>query len=183
MRIHRHRQRKPQLNVQQYHVNETITAPEVRVIDEEGVTLGVMPTAKAIQTAHERGADLVEVFPKAEPPVCKLLDYGHFKYQKEKEARKQKAQSHEVDVKGIRLSLRIGEHDLEIRHQQAKKFLERGDKVKIEMVLRGREKGHRAVASEVVNKLVDKLRADYPLRIEQPISYMAGRMTMIIARG
>ncbi len=183
MRIHRHRQRKPQLQVQQYRVNLAITAPEVRVIDENGQMLGILPTAKAVQAANERGLDLVEVFPTAEPPVCKVLDYGHFRYQKEKEARKQKAQSHEVEVKGIRLSLRIGEHDLEIRHQQAKKFLERGDKVKIEMVLRGREKGHRELAAEVVNKLVEKLRADYPLRIEQPISYMGGRMTMTLARG
>ncbi len=185
MRIHRHRRHlppKPLIPV--YRVNEQILNPEVRVIDDQGAMLGVLPTAKAIALAQEKGADLVEVSPKANPPVCKLLDFGQFKYQKEKEVRKQKAQSKEIDVKGIRLSLRIGDHDLEVRHQQAKNFLERGDKVKIELVMRGREKAHRDVAMEVVNRLVAMLKTDYTdLRTEEPVAYRDGRMTTILARG
>ena len=183
MRIHRHRNQKPKLSIPVFRANEAITSLDVRVIDEKGEALGVIPTSQAIQIAVERGLDLVEVSPKAEPPVCKILDYGHFKYQKEKEIRKQKAQSKEVDIKGIRLSLRIGEHDLEVRHQQAKKFLERGDKVKLELVMRGREKAHRDVANAVLNKMMALLRADYPIRVEQATAYQMGRLTTIIARG
>ncbi|OGL67134.1 translation initiation factor IF-3 [Candidatus Uhrbacteria bacterium RIFCSPHIGHO2_01_FULL_63_20] len=182
MRIHRHRQRKPKFEVPVYKANESIIAPEVRVIDENGVPLGVLPIAKAIATAREREMDLVEVSPKAEPPVCRITDYGQFKYQKEKEARKQKAQSKEVEIKGVRLSLRIGDHDLETRHQQAKSFLEDGDKVKIEIILRGREKGHQDIAREVVKKFMEILKTDFPIRVEQEITYQAGRLTAIVGR-
>lgn len=182
MRIHRHRVRKPKFEVAEYKANEAITAPEVRVINEEGESFGVMTTEAAIALARSKEMDLVEVSPKANPPVCKMVDFGQFKYQKEKEARKQKAQSHEVEVKGVRLSLRIGDHDLETRHQQAKRFLERGDKVKIELVLRGREKGHQELAREVAGKFIEILKTDFPIRIEQEITYMAGRMTAIVGR-
>ena len=182
MRIHRHRNFKPKFEVPIFNANEKILAPEVRVIDEKDEMLGVMTTVKALALAQERGADLVEVNPRAEPPVCRFLDFGQFKYQKEKEARKQKAQSAEVEIKGIRLSLRIGDHDLETRHQQAKKFFERGDKVKADLPLRGREKAFREGAKEVIERFIALLKTDYPLRIEQPITYQNGRMTVILAR-
>lgn len=182
MRIHRHRNLKPKLDIPVFLANERILAPEVRVIDDQGAALGVMPTAQAMALAQERGYDLVEVSPRANPPVCKFLDFGQFKYQKEKEVRKQKAQSAEVELKGIRLSLRIGPGDFETRHQQAKKFFERGDKVKVELPLRGREKAFREGGKEVINKFIELLRLDYPLRIEQAITYQNGRMTAILAR-
>ncbi|MFA6131792.1 MAG: translation initiation factor IF-3 [Patescibacteria group bacterium] len=183
MRIHRHRFRKPKFDIPEYRVNEEITAPELRVIDEAGQPLGVISTIEAIRIAAEKGFDLVEVSPKAEPPVAKILDHGQFKYQKEKEVRKQKVQSHEVDTKGIRLSVRIGEHDLEIRRLQAKKFLERGDKIRPEIVLRGREKAHTDLAEEIIKGFVKSLEIYFPLRIEQPISKMNGRVTTTVARG
>src|SRR5271157_5736671 len=93
-----------------YKANEQIKAPELRVIDENAKNVGVLPTAEALALAKERGFDLVEVMPNATPPIAKFLDYGQFKYEKEKEARKQKAHAHKVEVKGIRLSIRIGEH-------------------------------------------------------------------------
>jgi translation initiation factor IF-3 len=183
MRIHRHRVRRPKLDIPEYRINFEITAPQVRVVDENGQPLGILNTREAIKIAEERGFDLVEVSPKAEPPVAKILDNGQFRYQKEKEARKQKSQSHEVEIKGLRLSVRIGDHDLNIRYEQAKKFLERGDKVRPEIVLRGREKAHADLATEVINNLIKKLEADFPLRIEQPIQKQAGRITAVIARG
>lgn len=182
MRIHRHRQRKPKFEVPVYRANEAILAPEVRVIDENDQPAGVMTTVAAIALARTKELDLVEVSPKAEPPVCRILDYGQFKYQKEKEARKQKAQSKEVEVKGVRLSLRIGEHDIETRHQQAKSFLEDGDKVKVEIILRGREKGHQDVAREVIKKFMEVLKTDFPIRVEQEITYLQGRLTAIVGR-
>lgn len=181
MRIHRHRHQKPKYNIPQFKVNEKIKAEEVRVISTDG-DLGVMPTEKAITLAQEKELDLVEVSPKAELPVCKIIDFGNFKYQKEKEARKQKAQSKEVDIKGVRITFRIGDHDFDVRRAQAKRFLERGDKVKVELPLRGREKAHKDVARELMERFLNAVREDYEIRVEQAITFQAGRFTAIIAR-
>lgn len=183
MRIHRHRFRKPKFDIPEYHTNEEIIAPQVRVIDETGQPLGVLKIEEALRLAGERGLDLVEVSPKAEPPVTKLLDHGQFRYQKEKEARRQKAQSREVETKGVRLSVRIGEHDLEIRKQQAAKFLERGDKIRLEIVLRGREKMHTNLAEDTINGFIKSLEQQFTLRIEQAVQKQGGRVTAIVARG
>ncbi len=182
MRIHRHRVRKPKYDVPTYRTNEEITSPEVRVIGTAGEALGVMPTSEAIIQAQAANFDLVEVSPKAEPPVCRFIDYGAFKYQKEKEARKAKAQSKEVEVKGIRLTVRIGPHDFDVRREQAFKFLERGDKLKLEMVLRGREKAHADLGRQVMTRFVEAVKEKYPVRVEQPFSAQGGRLTMIVAR-
>lgn len=182
MRIHRHRVRKPKYDVPEYRINEEITAESVRVVGAESEPLGVMKTTAAIVKAQAEGFDLVEVSPKAEPPVCRFIDYGAFKYQKEKEARKAKAQSKEVEIKGIRLTVRIGAHDFDVRKEQAFKFLERGDKLKLEMVLRGREKAHSALGREVMTKFVEALKTKYEVRIESPFSAQGGRLNMIVAR-
>jgi translation initiation factor IF-3 len=182
MRIHRHRSRKPRLDIPVYKINNRIKSEEVRVIDLEKGDLGVMPTAKAIEMAVAKEMDLVEVSPKAKPPVCRILDYGQFKYQKEKEAKKRKALSAEVELKGIRLSVRIGDHDRSVRLSQTKKFFEKGNKVKVEMPLRGREKAHKDVAQKVMEAFLEELKKDYEIRVEQTIKFQAGRMTMIIAR-
>lgn len=182
MRIHRHRQRKPKFAIPGFRINEDITSPEVRVIDAKGEMRGVMNTTDAINLAIEQGLDLIEVSPKAEPPVCKIIDFGSFKYQKEKEMKKQRAQSKEVEVKGIRLTPRIGDNDLNIRLTQAKKFLEQGHKVRAEMILRGREKAHGQRALEIFDKFYQLLSENYPLRIESPAKNMNGKIQMIIAR-
>ena len=183
MRSHRHvRFQKPKFEIQEFKANHHITAPEVRVVDEEGGALGIMSTASAIAMATAKGLDLIEVSPKAEPPVCKFADYSHFKYQKEKEMRKQRAQSKEVEIKGIRLSMRIGTGDLTIRVEQAAKFFEQGDKVKVEMILRGRERAHGDVARAVFEEFTKQLGVHYPIRVEQPLKAMDGRMHMILAR-
>ncbi len=182
MRIHRHRIRRAALDVQQYRVNHRIKAEQVRVIDEDGSPLGVLALPEALKLAQSKERDLVEVSPKADPPVCKILDYGQFKYQKEKEAKKQKAQSKVVEVKGIRLSVRIGDHDLEVRVDQAKKFFEEGDKVQVELPLRGREKAHKDVAQEVMERFLKSIQTHYPIRVEQALKFLNGRFTMTIAR-
>ena len=182
MRIHRHRARQSNLHVQKFRMNEKIAAPEVRVVDDKGEALGILETSAAIAIARAKELDLVEVSPKAEPPVCKILDYGAFKYQKEKEARKQKAQSKEVETKGIRLTFRIGAHDFDVRLAQAGKFLDRGDKVHIELPLRGREKAHRDVAEEVIKRFITTLQATYTLRIEQNVTYQGGKLSAIVTK-
>ncbi len=165
-----------------YRANEQILAPEVRVIDEEGKMAGVLKIPEAIALARERGYDLVEVFPKAEPPVCKLLDFGQFKYQKEKEMRIQKAHAKKVDTKGIRLSVKMGSHDLDIRREQAEGFLTDGDKIKIEIRLRGREKEHGEIAYQRIQDFINQLTKKYALTIEQPITRNMGNVSAIVAR-
>ena len=182
MRIHRHRARQSNLHVQKFRMNEKITVPEVRVVDDEGKPLGVLKTEDAIAIAKAKELDLVEVSPKAEPPVCKILDYGAFKYQKEKEARKQKAQSKEVEVKGLRLTFRIGAHDFDVRIAQASKFLDRGDKVHIELPLRGREKAHRDVAEELIKRFITTLQGTYNLRVEQAVTFQGGKFAAIVTK-
>ncbi|PJE77255.1 translation initiation factor IF-3 [Candidatus Uhrbacteria bacterium CG10_big_fil_rev_8_21_14_0_10_48_16] len=182
MRIHRHRSRKPRLDIPVYRVNERIKSEEVRLFGADGALVGVVPIEEALALAVAKELDLVEVSPKAVPPVCKILDYGQFKYQKEKEAKKRKAQSAEVELKGIRLSVRIGPGDFDVRVNQALKFLEKGNKVKAELPLRGREKAHREVARKVMVQFLEKIKETYPIRIEQEIKYQSGRLTMILAR-
>lgn len=182
MRIHRHRYKRVEQATPAFKINEKILSEEVRVVDHEGKMRGVMKTKDAIALAREVGLDLIEVSPKAVPPVCKILDHGSFKYQKEKEAKKQRAQAKQVDVKGIRLSLRIGENDLLVRLSQAKKFFDKGAKIRIEMILRGREKAHAERGREVINNFIKLLRQDYELKVESPVKMMQGRMNTIIAR-
>lgn len=165
-----------------YRANAQILAPEVRVIDENGANLGVLPTAQAVATAAERGYDLVEVDPRPVPPICKILNLGQFKYEKEREARKQKSKAKQVEVKGIRLSLRIGAHDLETRMRLAEKFLDEGDKVRIEIILRGREKAHSDLARSVISGFVAKLSQKYQLVTEQAIQAQGGQLTTILGK-
>lgn len=181
MRISRYRKfKKPE--PPRNRVNDQITVPEVRLIDENGTHIGVVPFAQAGEMAKERGLDLVEIDPKPVPPIIKMVDYGQFKYEKEKESRKQKAHAKTVEVKGVRLSVRIGEHDRDIRRKQAIGFLEDGDKVQVEIVLRGREKQHADLAARVMHTFFESLNQAIPSKIEQPISKQGGRMTLLVAR-
>ncbi len=184
MRIHHRRRGGYQKKEEKilYRANEQITVPEVRVIDEEGRVLGAVPTVDAIQQAKERGYDLVEVSPKAVPPVCKFLDFGQFKYQKEKEMRIQKARAKKVDVKGIRLSVKMSQHDVDIRVDQAKDFLSEGHKLRIEIMLRGREKEHGELAFERIKEFLHTLESAYPLTIEQQTTRAGGNVSTIVGR-
>lgn len=182
MRISRYKPKKQTFEIN-YRVNNQIASPEVRVIDEAEASLGVMSRDAALNLALERGLDLVEVSPKAVPPVCKLIDYGKFKYEKEKELKRQKAHQKKVEIKGVRLSLRIGQHDFDIRKNQAVKFLNDGDKVQIEMILRGRERRNFELAKEVFNNFLEMVKKEVTIRIEQALTkQQAGHLTMIIAK-
>lgn len=154
--------------------------PEVAVIDETGQHIGVMETAKALALAQERGYDLVEIAPTAKPPVCKILDFGAFLFRQEKQERKAKAHQKKVELKGIRLTFRIGQHDLDTRKQQSLKFLDEGHKVMLEMRLRGRENAHRDLAKQHMEKFAASF--GHGVGVEQPISVQGNRLTMIIGR-
>ncbi len=165
-----------------FRFNQHIRAPNVTVIDETDNNLGVMPTFKALQLAQEKELDLVEVNPKIDPPVTKIMDYGKFKYEKEKELSKQKAHQKKFEIKGVRLSTRIGEHDLEIRRLQAVRFLNEGHKVQIELILRGRERQFANQARETINNFISLINQEIPAKIEQPISKQGNKFSCLIAR-
>ena len=132
--------------------------------------------------AREQELDLVEINPKAVPPIAQILDFTHFKYQKEKEARKQKARTHVAELKGIRLSMRISEGDMGVRQKQAEKFLSRGDKVKVEIILRGRERGKAPMAYEIIKKFVTRLEENTAIRHEQVPTRQGNKITAIVAK-
>ena len=173
--------RQPYKRIQQkYRTNNFIRVPQVRLIDENGENIGVVETAKALAMAQEGGFDLVEVSPLANPPVAKILNYNKLKYQEEKEKRKEKAKQKKIEVKGIRLSLRISEHDIEIRINQAEKFLGKGNKVRIEMILRGREKALLNVAFGKLNEFIKMIPGE--IKIEQEIKKQPRGLAAVIGR-
>lgn len=175
------RKAQPKLE-KKFRTNGQIRALEVFLIDESGENVGVIKTSEAMIRARDLGMDLVEVNPAAEPPVVKLIDYGQFKYEKEKRAHKQKVQQKKVDTKGIRLSVRISKHDFGFRVEQAFKFFKKGHKLKLELVLKGREKAHPEKAIEIINEFVAELakNPDLNLSREQDLTKQGGRFIMIL---
>ncbi len=180
-RYHHKRFQQPQHPALNFQANERIKVPELRVIDETGGYLDVMPTNAALKIAEEKGYDLVVVNPVAEPPVAKLLNLGQYKYEKEKELKKQKLALKQVEIKGIRLTPRIGQHDLEMRQNQAVEFLEDGNKIKVEIILRGRERQHMDIAFNLINNFINFLRQGFMIRLEQPPQNQGGRISAILA--
>ncbi len=137
------------------------------VVDETGEQLGVLQTAEAIRIAEERGLDLVEVAPNARPPVCKIMDYGKFKYEQSKKARKARQASHTVKVKTIQFRPKTDNHDYEFKKNHIIKFLNSGNKVKVVMRFRGREITHMDLALEFLNHLTEEL-VEYGVRESAP---------------
>ncbi len=139
-------------------INEQIRDKEVRVIDSTGEQIGIVPVKNALKLAQEKHLDLVKVAPQSRPPVCKIMDYGKFKYEqskKEKEARKKQKV---INIKEIRMSPKIEEHDFQVRVKNAYKFINDGDKVKITVRFRGREITHTTLGHEVLTKMADDLK-------------------------
>lgn len=150
------------------------------MVDEKGVQLGIMKTSDALALAYQRGLDLVEITDKAIPPVVKIIDFGKFQYQKEKKA-KEMTKTHKVEVKNIRLSFNIAQHDIEMKAAQAQRFLEKGDRARIEIVLRGREKAFANLAKE---KLLDfKNHIKIPIIIDHPVTKDMRGFYMLISKG
>jgi translation initiation factor IF-3 len=151
----------------------------LRVIDEAGNQLGILTPFEALALAREQELDLVEIAPKALPPVAKIMDYGKYQYQQSKQDRLSKAKQKKIDVKGIRIGLRTDDHDLDFKKNQADKFLLQGDKVKIEIQLRGREKAHQDLARKNLEDFARTITAPY--KIEQDIKRYPGGFNAIIA--
>lgn len=142
----------------QLRTNNQIRVPEVRLIGEDGEQLGVKTLEEALQLAQDAELDLVEVAPKAKPPVCKILDYGKHLYRQNKLEQKHKRQQKQGEMKGIRLSFRIDKHDLETKVKQARKFLEARNSIKVTLVFRGREAAHKDIAKEKLDFFFESLK-------------------------
>lgn len=138
-------------------INEEIKAPEVRLIGEDGGQLGVVPIAEALQKAEEASLDLVLIAPTAQPPVCKIIDYGKFRYEAARKEKDAKKKQKTVEVKEVRLSPNIDENDLNTKVGSARKFLEKGNKVKVSLRFRGREIARMASSKHILDEFAEKL--------------------------
>lgn len=160
-------------------VNNRIRASKVRLVDDAGKQVGVVPLQEALQIARERNLDLIQVTDKVDPPVCKILDYGKYLYRLQK---KEKKVQKSTEVKGIRLRFNISSHDLETRARQAEKFLNKGNLVKIDMVLRGREKGLSGFAREKIKRFIEDLDKRTPIKIEGELRRRPNGFTLIVSK-
>ena len=138
-------------------VNEGIRIKEVRVIGENGEQIGVIPTSEAIRMAKERGFDLVEVAPKAAPPVCRIMDFSKYKYEQEKKERLARKKQKVIKLKEIKFKPNIEENDYQVKLRHLKNFIERGDKVKATLIFRGREMAHTDIGINLMNRLMKDL--------------------------
>lgn len=162
-------------------INNFIRAKEVRVISETGEQLGVMNIFVAIDLAKSKGLDLIQVTEKVEPPVCRIADHGKYLYQQQKKEKKM-AKPKGGDLKEIRLTFKISPHDMEIRAKQAEKFLKGGDKVKVNMALRGREKAMGQFATNKVKLFLENLNSLIPIKTERELKREPRGFTMIISK-
>lgn len=153
----RGRRPQPQAQPDAHRINDKITAKKVRLISNDGEQMGIMLTSAAIKVAEERELDLVEVGAKADPPVCKLMDYGKFKYKEQKKEAEAKKKRSEISVKELRIRYRTDSGDLETKLKKAREFLEEGDKVKFSMRFRGREIMYLDLGVEKFDEIVEEL--------------------------
>jgi len=180
MRIsHRRKKIEPKKN---YIFNEGIQFPSVLVLDSSGANLGVMNTGEAIRLAKEQEMELVLINPKVDPPAAKIMDLGQFQYQQEKAERIRKAHQHVVKIKNLRLTIRIGKHDLDIRAKQAVNFLNSGDKVKIEIMLKGRENQQANIAFEMIKNFIRDINEQVKTRFEQDVEKLGNIIAATIAK-
>ncbi len=159
-------------------INEQIRVSEVQLIDDSGEKVGVMPTKNAIALAYEKDLDLVLVAPNGKPPVCKILDYGKFKFEAIKKEKESKKKQKAVELKEIRLSPKIDKHDLEVKAKNANKFIASGDKVKVTLRFRGRELSFINNGKEILNQFVELLEN---ATVEKQPKLEGKSMLMIIA--
>jgi len=163
-------------------INNFIRAKEVRVVDETGKQLGLMNIFEAIDLAKSRGLDLIQVTEKVDPPVCKIGDYGKYLYSLQKKERKIKANTKESKLKEIQLGFNISPHDIEVKASQAEKFLKEGDKIKINMVLKGREKAMGDFAKNKIKFFTESLEKLIPIKTERELKREPRGFTAIISK-
>ncbi len=158
-------------------INETIRASQVRVIGADGEQLGIVPTEEALVAARQAGLDLVEVAPEAKPPVCRVMDFGKFKYEQKK--RQNKSHAHHVKVKEIRVRPKTGKHDIDVKVAKAREFLGHKDKVLLSVMFRGREMAHVEEGRRVIQQILDQL--EDISKVESPPRQQGRRITCTLA--
>jgi translation initiation factor IF-3 len=167
--------REPRINM-----NERIRYPEVRVIDENGVQLGILPTREALNRARERSLDLIEVAAEAQPPVCRIVNYGKFKYEQSKREREAAKKHKQSDLKGIKMFPHIDLHDFDVKLRSTLKFLQDGDKVKVTVAFKGREITHPEFGRELLDKIIVATN-EIGAQVEKPPSMDGRQMIMILS--
>lgn len=161
-------------------MNERIRSAEVRLIDQNGDNHGVIATSKALAMAEEADMDLVLISPNQEPPVAKILNYGKYKYELEKKAKEAKKKQHTVDVKEVKVRYKIDTHDYQVRIKNINKFIAQGNKVKIVVMLRGREMQHSNLAFDLANKFMEDLVGD-TIAVEKKPQLEGRNVTLFLA--
>jgi translation initiation factor IF-3 len=160
-------------------INEAIRAREIRLIDETGNNVGVVARQDAMDRAVAAGMDLVEISPDAQPPVCKILDYGKFKYQEQKKAAEARKRQKIVEIKEIKMRPNIDDHDYEVKMKSIKRFFEEGDKVKVTLRFRGREMAHQSIGMDVLRRVRAELE---PIsKVESEPRFEGRQMVMVLA--
>lgn len=160
-------------------INRAIRVKEVRVIDPEGKQLGIMPVAEALRAAGNYELDLVEVSPKSEPPVCRIMDYGKFKYQQQKKAHDAKKKQAVVHIKEVKMRPKTEEHDFQFKLRHIERFLKEGNKTKITIVFRGRELAHPDLGKNMINRITEETK-EYG-KIEQEPKFEGRSFVMVLA--
>ena len=163
----------------EHQINEEIREKEVRLIDSEGQQLGIMSLQKALDAAEEKGLDLVNISPKDNPPVCKIMDYGKFRFEQAKKEKEAKKNQRIVEVKEIRFSPKIDVHDFEVKARNATKFLTGGDKVKVTVRFRGREMAHTEIGENLLKRFAEEC-ADVAV-MDKPPKLEGRQMIMFLA--
>lgn len=161
-------------------MNDKIRSREVRLIDQNGENFGVVPTLTALKMAQDVDLDLVIISPNQEPPVAKILNYGKYRYELEKKAKEAKKKQHTVEVKEIKIRYKIDTHDYQVRIKNIKKFIAQGNKVKIVVMLRGREMQHANLAFDLINRFLVDLEQE-PIVIEKKPQMEGRNVTLFIA--
>ena len=149
-------------------INEEIKAKEVRVVGEDGESLGIMSSDAALELAYDKGYDLVLMAPQAVPPVCRIMDYGKYRFERDKKEKEAKKKQQTIEVKEIQLSCRIDKHDFETKLKHTQRFLSDGNKVRVVMRFKGREMSHVAIGQEIMTKLIDEC-ADFGASDKAPV--------------
>jgi translation initiation factor IF-3 len=162
-----------------YRVNEQIKAKEVRLIDPDGKQIGIVSLSEALRYAEDYGLDLVEIAPTANPPVCKIMDFGEFLYQEAKKAKEAKKKQKQIEIKEIKLSPKTDKHDLEVKIRHILRFLEDENKVRIRIVFKGREIAHPEMADRVLQAILEAVKDK--AQIESPPKIEGKQMITVIA--
>ncbi len=160
-------------------INKEIRAPKLRLIGKDGKQIGIVTNLDAQNQAHQAGLDLVEISPNAVPPVCKIIDYGKFRYQITKKERESKKAQHQAKLKEVKVKPNIDEHDLQVKIKRAREFIEKGNKVRVTCMFRGREMARVELGQAVANRIVEELRDI--AQTESPPKQMGRNYSLVLA--